>query len=1212
MALRRAISGISVSAVRLPGRRPYGGGMEVRLFGELEALAGGVPVPVRGAKQRALLALLALQRGQPVSADRLIDLLWGDGQVANPANALQAQIGQLRRTLGPDAILTSEAGYALTAGPEEVDVARFEQLVAKGQRLAAEGEMAQASAVLGEALRLRRGEPLAEFTYAGFFDAERAHLGELTLVAIESRAVADLGLGRCGELAGELEARCREHPLRERLWELLILALYRSGRQAEALRAYTEIHDHLADELGIDPGPALRELQARILAQDPSLGPASPAPAQSVAPPDAAGNLEDSLVPALLLETKLYVPRSRRGLVPRPRLSERLDRGTASKLTLVSAPAGFGKTTLLTEWLAAGPAAPAGERLTAWLSLDRADNDPASFWTYMIAALRTVASGVGDRALALLQAPQPPAIETVLTALLNDLGATAGDIVLVLDDYHGIDASDVQDGMAFLVDHLPPWLHVVIASRADPALPLARWRARGELVEIRAAELRFTPDEAAAYLNEMMGLQLTARDVAALEARTEGWIAALQLAALSMQGRDDVAGFIAGFAGDDRYVVDYLVEEVLQRQPDRVQAFLLQTSILGRLSGPLCDAVTGQGGGKAMLEALDRGNLFLVPLDDRRRWYRYHHLFADVLQARLLDEQPRQVPDLHRRASAWYEQNGEPQVAIGHALAAEDFGRAADLIERALPAMRKTRQEATVHSWLKVLPDEVVRVRPMLSFAVAGALLDTGQLEGVEVRLRDAERWLGEATATSKGSLAPPTEMVVANEEEFRRLPGAIELYRSALAMARGDLPATVRYARRTLDRALADDHGVRAGASGFLGLAFWTSGDLEAGHSAWAECAAGLRRSGQIADIFGCAIGMADIRLVQGRLGEAMRTYEQALRRASEQDGPVLRGTADMYVGMSEVYREYDDLQAATQQLLRSQELGEHLGLPQNRYRWRVAMARIRQAEGDPAGALDLLSEAERLYAGDFFPNVRPVPAVRARVWIAQGRLGEALGWARERGLSVDDDLSYLREFEHITLARMLLARHQDERAGHSLHQATRLLERLLLAAEEGERTGRVIEILVLQALAHQMQGDIPAALACLGRAVTLAEPEGYVRVFVDEGPPMASLLRGLAKQGTAGNYVRRLLAAAGEAGHDSPVKQALIEPLSERELDVLRLLGTELDGPAIARELMVSLNTVRTHTKHIYAKLAVTSRRAAVRRAAELDLPLTRNRQP
>jgi LuxR family maltose regulon positive regulatory protein len=1187
--------------------------MEVRLFGELEALAGGVPVPVRGAKQRALLALLALQRGQPVSADRLIDLLWGDGQAANPANALQAQIGQLRRTLGPAAILTTEAGYALTAGPDEVDVVRFEQLVAKGQRLAADGEMAPASTALSEALRLRRGEPLAEFTYAGFFDAERAHLDELTLVAIESRAEADLGLGHYGELAGELEAPCREYPLRERLWELLILALYRSGRQAEALRAYTEIRDRLVDQLGIDPGPALRELQARILAQDPSLGPASApasqAPAQVAAPPKTAGKPADSLARAPLLETKLYVPRSRRGLVPRPRLSERLDRGTASKLTLVSAPAGFGKTTLLTEWLAGGPAATAGERLVAWLSLDRADNDPASFWTYLIAALRTVAPGVGDSALAFLQAPQPPPIETVLTALLNDLGATASEIVLVLDDYHGIDAGDVQEGMAFLLDHLPPWLHVVIASRADPALPLARWRARGELAEIRAAELRFTPDEAAVYLNEMMGLQLTARDVAALEARTEGWIAALQLAALSMQGRDDVAGFIAGFAGDDRYVVDYLAEEVLQRQPDRVQAFLLQTCILGRLSGPLCDAVTGQDGGKATLEALDRGNLFLVPLDDRRQWYRYHHLFADVLQARLLDERPGQVPDLHRRASVWYEQNGEQSVAIGHSLAAGDFGRAADLVERAVTVMSQTRQEATVRGWLELIPDEVIRVRPVLIVAMAWVLLSDGEFEGVEGRLRDAERWLDAAKGTGAGS---PAEMVVVNEEEYRCLPGTIETYRAALALARGEPLDAVRHAQRALDLAPAEKHRWRASASGLMAIAFWGSGDLEGAYSAWAQCVAGLRRAGHIADIFGCTIAMADIQLVQGRLGAAMRTYEQALQRADEQSGPALRGTADMYVGMSEVHRERDDLAAATRQLLRSQELGEAVGLPQNRYRWRVAMARIRQAQGDLGGALELLDEAERLYIGDMFPNVRPVPAVRARVWIAQDRLGEVLGWAREQGLSVDDDLSYLREYEHITLARMLMARSAGERAGRSAHEATRLLERLLLAAEEGGRTGHVIEILVLQALAHQRQGDIPAALACLERALTLAEPEGYVRVFADEGTAMPALLAAAAKQGTTRNYARRLLAAMSETGPDSPVTQALIDPLSERELDVLRLLGTELDGPAIARELMVSLNTVRTHTKNIYAKLAVTNRRAAVRRAAELGLPRAGHRQP
>ncbi|MGD0377934.1 MAG: hypothetical protein ABSB01_25590 [Streptosporangiaceae bacterium] len=658
-------------------------------------------------------------------------------------------------------------------------------------------------------------------------------------------------------------------------------------------------------------------------------------------------------------------------------------------------------------------------------------------------------------------------------------------------------------------------------------------RARGELAEIRAAELRFTPDEAAAYFNGMMGLQLTARDVAALEARTEGWIAALQLAALSMQGREDVAGFIAGFAGDDRYVVDYLAEQVLQRQSDRVQAFLLQTSILGRLSGPLCDAVTGQGGGKAMLEALDRGNLFLVPLDDRRRWYRYHHLFADVLQARLLDEQPGQVPGLHRRASAWYEQNGEQSEAISHALAAGDFGRAADLVELAIPAMRRGRQEAAVRGWLEVLPGELIRARPVLSVAYAWALLVSGELDGVQTRLNDAERWLG-ATPTARGPReAPSTEIV--DEDEFRRLPGAIAVLRAARAQALGDVAETMKHARRVLDVAADDDDLLRGSAAGFLGLAYWTSGDLEAGHRMYAECAARVRKAGHLADALGCTIALADIRVTQGHLREAMAAYEAGLELAAGRS-PILRGAADMYVGMSELHYERDDLHAATQHLLTSQGLGEHTGLPQNRYRWRVAMARVREAEGDLDGALDLLDEAERLYAGDFFPNVRPVPALKARAWIAQGRLGEALGWANEQGLSADDDLSYLREFEHVTLARVFLARYQGERAERSVHEAARLLERLLLAAEEGGRTGRVIEIQVLRALAHQTLGDIPAAVASLERAVTLAEPEGYVRIFADEGPPMVSLLRAAAKQGIRQNYVRRLLAAVSKTEHGSP----------------------------------------------------------------------------
>ena len=908
-----------------------------------------------------------------------------------------------------------------------------------------------------------------------------------------------------------------------------------------------------------------------------------------------------------LLETKLHVPRRRRGLIARPRLSERLSHGAESALTLVSAPAGFGKTTLLAQWLAT---APADGRPVAWLSLDQRDNDPALFWTYLVGALKTAVQGVGASALSLLQSHQPPG-EAALATLLNDLDAISDDVVLVLDDYHVIEARDVQEGMAFLLENLPPQIHLVIASRADPPLPLARLRGRGELVEIRATDLRFTPDEAAAYLNQVMGLVLTAPDVAALEERTEGWIAALQLAALSLQGREDMAAFIAGFAGDDRYIVDYLAEEVLQRQPEHVHHFLLQTSILDRLSGPLCDAVTGQDGGKAKLAALERGNLFLAPLDNRRQWYRYHQLFADVLQAHLVDEQPGDVPDLHLRASAWYEQNGEPSEAIRHALAARDFERAADLVELAIPAMRRTRQEAAMRGWLKALPDEVFRLRPVLSVGFAGAMLAGGELEGVETRLRDAERWLDTTTGNRKGLQAPPAAIVV-DDEEFRRLPAEIELYRAALALTRGDVPGTVRHARRALELSPEEEHLGRAAAAGLMGLAFWASGDLEAGHSAYAECVAGLRRAGHIADTFGCAVALADIRLVQGRLGEAMRTYEQALQYAPEQSGSVLRGTADMYVGMSELHRERNDLHAATQNLLRSQELGEHTGLPQNRYRWRVAMARIRQAEGDLGGALDLLNEAERLYVSDFFPNVRPVPALRARVRAAQGELGEALGWASERGLSVGDDLSYLHEFEHVTLARVLLARYATHRAERSIQEVTRLLERLLRAAEEGQRTGSVIEILVVQALARQAREDVPAALASLRRAVTLAEPEGYVRIFADEGPPMASLLRAVTKQGTAPHYVRRLLAAINQAEDSTPANNGLIEPLSARELDVLRLLGTDLDGPEIARNLIVSLNTVRTHTRNIYAKLGVNNRRAAVRRARELDLPQTGDRQP
>jgi len=575
-----------------------------------------------------------------------------------------------------------------------------------------------------------------------------------------------------------------------------------------------------------------------------------------------------------LLDPKLYAPRKRPGLVARPQLTDQLSRGAESKLTLISAPTGFGKTTLLAEWLATPPA---GEQSIAWLSLDEADNQSTLFWTYVTTSLHRAMPAVGT-VLGLLQEPQPPPIATVLAALLNELSEVVSNIVLVLDDYHVIESPDIQEQMTFLLEHLPPQMHVVIATRADPALPLARLRARGELVEIRAAHLRFTPDEAVAYLNEVMGLALGASDVAALEARTEGWIAALQLAALSMQGRDDIAGFIASFAGDDRYIVDYLVEEVLQRQPEAVRNFLLQTSILDRLSGPLCDAVTGHDGGKAMLEALDRGNLFLVPLDDRRRWYRYHHLFADVLRARLLDEQSDHVADLHRRASEWYEQNNEPSGAIGHALAGEHFERAANLIELAIPAIRQARQEATGLRWLEALPDELITIRPVLSVHYAGALLVSGQLEGAEARLRDAERWLDTPAEAREGPRGRSTEMVVVDEEGFRRLPGAIAIYRSAQALAVGDSVGTMTHARRALDLVGEDDHLERGSAAGFLGLVYWASGELEAAHRSWADAMASLQKAGHVADAVGCAIPLADIRIAQGRLREAMGIYERGV----------------------------------------------------------------------------------------------------------------------------------------------------------------------------------------------------------------------------------------------------------------------------------------------------------------------------------------------
>jgi LuxR family maltose regulon positive regulatory protein len=842
--------------------------------------------------------------------------------------------------------------------------------------------------------------------------------------------------------------------------------------------------------------------------------------------------------------------------------------GRPARLILVSAPAGFGKTTLLTQALAAAPS-------LAWVSVDERDDDPVRFWTYVLTALHAAAPEVGEAALGLL-----PSVDAALAAVLNDLRARPDPLTLVIDDYHLVESRDVHDAMTFLVEHLPSNVRLVVATRADPPLPLSRLRARGELVEVRAADLRFTDGEAADYLAGTMGLALADAEVAALAERTEGWAAALQLAGLSLQGRADPGAAVARFAGDDRFVVDYLVDEVLARLPADVHDFLLRTSVLTRFTGALCDAVTGQSGGAARLVALERANLFLVPLDDQRRWYRYHHLFAEVLRAHLDGQQ---AAPLHRRACAWLHANGDTVEAIRHALAGDDPHRAADLMELAIPALGRERREAERARWLRALPDAVVRSRPVLAVAFVGTLAQMSDFATVGQRLDDIEAAL--RPDGGPWPQDPPPGLVVVDEDGYRSLPAAIGMYRAALALHHGDVPATLTQARTALALAPPGDDLVRAGAGALAGLAAWTTGDIAGAHAAYTESVAGLRNAGFLADVLGCSITLGDLCLVQGRLGAARRTFEAGL----DLSGGRLRGTADMHVGLAGVLLERDDLAGATEHLAAAERLGERGGLPQNPYRWRVVLARLREVEGDLDAALDLLVDAERVYNGDYSPNVQPVPAVRARLHIRRGELDRAAAWASEHRLDVDDELSYLREYEHLTLARLLLAQHDERAAG--------LLERLLVAAEHGGRTGTVIAVLVLLSLAR---GDRAAAADPLRRAVTLARPEGYVRIFADEGPAMAALLGGLA--GEEQTYVRRLRAAAARSAR--PASGELIEPLSARELEVLRLLVTDLTGPEIARRLHVSLNTLRTHSRNVFRKLQVTSRRAAVRRAAELDL--------
>ncbi|ESA35301.1 atp-dependent transcriptional regulator [Leptolyngbya sp. Heron Island J] len=894
-----------------------------------------------------------------------------------------------------------------------------------------------------------------------------------------------------------------------------------------------------------------------------------------------------------LLETKLYLPQWTTDRVSRPMLIDRIY--PKRKLTLISAPAGFGKTTLLSEWISALP-----KRSVAWVSLDRSDNTPASFWTYVITALQSIQPNIGKRALSLVQSSQPPEIEAILLLLLNELTVIKADVALVLDDYHSIETQAIHDGIGFFLSHLPTQVHLIIASRADPPLSLARLRSHGELTELRVSDLRFTPDEAAAFLNQGMGLEISVGDVAALEQRTEGWIAGLQLAALSLQGREDVSDFVAAFSGDDRYIVDYLLEEVLQRQPDRVRHFLLQTSLLDRLSGSLCDAVTGQNNGQSMLETLERGNLFIIPLDNKRQWYRYHHLFADVLQAHALKECPEQMPVLHGQASKWYEQNELFSDAIRHALAAKDFEHAAGLIEQVWPAMRNRQQERTVLGWLKALPDLLIRVRPILSVAYAIALLNTGQIDSVEDRLQDAEHAL---TAVKNSEV----------EQQYRSLPATIANARAFHAQALGDFAGAIAHAEQALALLPSEDDSERGVTASFLGLAYWTSGDAAAAYQSFAEGLKLFQKMGSVRIAICATSVLAQMGLAQGWLQVAIAACHQALQLADQQPEPILQGTADLYLVLSELYYEQGHLDTAHQLLQTGEELRKQGSTSGFDYFLWLVKAQLKAAEGDLDKALEQLQKAAQLYRRSPLPNIRPIEALMVRWWLQQGRLAIALSWLEEISLSVDDKPDYLREYEHLTLARVLIVQYRRDSTNGVIDPVISLLSRLLSAAEAKNRTGSVIKILVVLALANEAQGDLSAALSSLERALTLGEPEGHVRIFAECGPPMARLLQEAMTLSITPAYTQQLLTALKTWGEKpnvpspfplSPTPQPLIEPLSQRELDVLRLLNTELSGPEIAGELVVALSTVRTHTKRIYSKLNVTNRRAAVKRATELDL--------
>ncbi len=901
----------------------------------------------------------------------------------------------------------------------------------------------------------------------------------------------------------------------------------------------------------------------------------------------------------VLLRTKLHVPPSRPGLVARPRLAAQLDEGLSRGLILIAAPAGYGKSVLLSEW-ARGRGLP-----LAWLSLDEGDNDPVRFWRHVLAALDVLRPGIAGRVGPPAGSPPPSAYDALVTALINDVMAEPDlpDVLLVLDDYHLISSGSVHTPVRFLLEHRPPQLHIALASRSDPPLGLARYRGRGELGEVRASDLRFNLDEAGELLRQVAA-ELDLSVVAALTERTEGWAVGLQLAALSLRSQPDIARFVAAFTGSHRYILDYLGEEILERQRPELRDFLLETSVLDRLNGSLCDAVTGRHDGQELLEEVDRSGLFVVQLDDVRGWWRYHHLFADLLRARL-GQDPGRARRLHRNAAAWYEQRALPDDTVRHALAAGEQEWAARLVEENFDTVFNLRgEQATIQSWLPALSEDMVRSRPRLLLAQAQMASMRGDLVAMEPLLAAAERVIDRADEEPFAPAAGTEGSLLVNARAM------LALQHSYAAQLRGDAAATAARTREAKELLRDNELMLASAVQGFLAMADWLRGRLAAAAKTFESGIEWWRQQGQITTTAWGFYCLARLQRGQGQLEAAAQTGARALAAAGDPGQRPRPAAGPALVGLAEVAYQRNQLDLALRHVTEGVALCRQFVHTPPLAAGLATLAWIRQASGDQPGAADAMAEAESFSPGP--PGLlNPIPAQRARLLLAQGDVAQAARWAADSGLDPADQPDYPREPGHLVLVRLLLT---QDRPG----QALTLLDRLDGAAAAQGRAGSLVEIRALRAMALAALDDGTGATHALASALRSGGPEGYVRVFADEGEPMAAVLsRIIAAQRSDHDaaeiplaYLARLQGALDTAssppGEAVPVCQAprLVDQLTSRELEILALLAAGQSNQRIASQLFISLDTVKKHVSHVLGKLGAGNRTEAVARGRELGL--------